>query len=567
MKKKIIVISALSLSTVLALGGLVAITTTKLGADLKAEPGELNDYMLQFNGENNVFEGDGTYQAALSDPTNKVSVTVSGYSQEANAWGKLANGGYLLLNDRVGGLMSVNYVVSGDLVLEYGYYEFDKPTYYRADLPSSLQNFNFPENRGYPDVFKLSNEGENPVTIWGFNVYYNCSQQDLHVHDSSTSEVERKMVDNVPVYYKACDICEEEEVIDLSAYSIKVDNVEYTPYTYMNYNGIGELDFDYVNYEKKNFVLTIDGDHHSTDLRVDTNTSSQSGIIIKSKNNASMHEFKFRGGYGTLIFEGEELSFPNGTLDSEAIYTTIRSPLTFTRNDHTGTAIYVNNGQLTLEGGSNINVTGYEYGVKFNQSATGTGGLSQSGGTLTIEDCIYGIAKGGNYVPELRLRSEVYLTNNKVGIYDCTTSIGRDENAGKVIIQVDPTKATNTGNYWNDRAVGILNTSSSRKLNLNKGKLFIYCNPSARNDNTTSAIGNTSGWKNGILTVSADFKYGFAQIRHGFDGNSTPVGDNDYSNTNTNTFYYYDVNDLASYCYLKPQGTEVASFNDFTNLF
>ena len=626
MKKKLLVI--LSVST-LSIAGIASIAYLSLNnSSFVKGDGLPNDYSLVLNGEKNVLDNtlsSGVFH--LSDERNTVDVSYSGYTHSVDtAWGSLANDGYFGLDDsRVGGLSNLSYHVSGDLKIEFGYFEHAKPTYYSAELPAELNSFNFPEDKGYPDTFKISNLSGSDVVIEDMTFFYSCSQVDQHVHVNSS--IVREIVDDAVKYYYVCDICgAKTEERDFSDYKVTIDGTVYTPYNYREYNTLGSLDFDYQNLKDastKRFILTINGDHSSENLVIDANHTRASQIYVESTSGAKIHDMTFNGGNGVLIFTGEQLTFVNGNLTTEAKYTTVKGPLSFEDTRQTKDAITVSNGQLTFE--NDVYITGYNVGVRLSRDVTGTRDLHQNSGTFTVENTKRAmVAKTGykenEYVGTFYLRSTslfnncdyaasfninveisgnatfrscdravdggTFLTtgtatfdNCKYGIMNTTANVfgsvnmtscfhgihysnlvvGDDTHEGKLLVSVD----SNDNSETEGEACGMY-IPNSNTINFYKGKAAFYSNDK---HNGTTAIKIVDGWRNGMLNVSSDFLYGFANITYGFNGNYQAVGDNDYSNTNADTFVYRNVGDLASYCVLKPQGSDAGSTDHFKELF
>ena len=153
-----------------------------------ARGNDAQDYSFVLNGNTNVLQNANTVgEFQLSDPNNNVEVTYAGYSHaDNNNWGTIANNGYFRISDdnRIGGLTNISYHINGELTLEFGYEEFGKPTYYSASLPAELNSFNFPENKGYPNTFKISNASGSDIVIQDMAFFYTCSQNDEHEHVS-----------------------------------------------------------------------------------------------------------------------------------------------------------------------------------------------------------------------------------------------------------------------------------------------------------------------------------------------------------------------------------------------
>ena len=566
MKKKLLVI--LSVST-LSIAGIASIAYLSLNnSSFVKGDGLPNDYSLVLNGEKNVLDNtlsSGVFH--LSDERNTVDVSYSGYTHSVDtAWGSLANDGYFGLDDsRVGGLSNLSYHVSGDLKIEFGYFEHAKPTYYSAELPAELNSFNFPEDKGYPDTFKISNLSGSDVVIEDMTFFYSCSQVDQHVHVNSS--IVREIVDDAVKYYYVCDICgAKTEERDFSDYKVTIDGTVYTPYNYREYNTLGSLDFDYQNLKDastKRFILTINGDHSSENLVIDANHTRASQIYVESTSGAKIHDMTFNGGNGVLIFTGEQLTFVNGNLTTEAKYTTVKGPLSFEDTRQTKDAITVSNGQLTFE--NDVYITGYNVGVRLSRDVTGTRDLHQNSGTFTVENTKRAmVAKTGykenEYVGTFYLRSTslfnncdyaasfninveisgnatfrscdravdggTFLTtgtatfdNCKYGIMNTTANVfgsvnmtscfhgihysnlvvGDDTHEGKLLVSVD----SNDNSETEGEACGMY-IPNSNTINFYKGKAAFYSNDK---NNGTTAIKIVDGWRNGMLNVSSDFLY------------------------------------------------------------
>ena len=640
MKKNLFALS-LSSITVIAFGCLFAFNANDIFSS-KGRAIENEGYQFVLNGTRNVLSNDAsTGVFELSNTDNKVAVSYSGYNHSSDSsWGTLADGGYFGLSSdaRVGGLTSITYHIdsSSELSLEFGYMESGKPTYYDATLPGNLNSLNFPEDKGYPDTFKISNASGAAVDIIEMTFYYSCSEHDDH-HHVDTGALEREINGGVVKYYDTCDICEQRFEKDLSNYKIKVgtssgDLVEYTPYNYSAYTGIGTLDFDYdgtIGSGAKRFVLTLDGDHTGSNVYVDANSGGDYGqLVVKTATGgATIHDFTFKSGFGTLIFIGDTLTLYQGCLDTEARYTTVIGSLKFDDGRKTKDAFKIAAGQLTLESTSNVVIDGYNVGIRLGIDAVGTRDFYQNGGTLTVkntdrvmvskttsssgeytgnfylngtsvfESCNYvasfsfnliiggdatfkqctrtidggTITVNGNALFDdcqfgvmnttLQVNGSVKMTSCYHGIHYSNVTVGDNTHAGNLLISVDPADGASSS----DKAVGIFIPKTNR-INFAKGQAAIY---STNKDTNTSAvkIAEEHGWDKDILTVASDFKYGFANIKFGFYGASKAVDNNTYSNTNADTFFYHNVNDLANYCVVKPVGTDTGTTAAFKEMF
>ena len=234
------------------------------------------DYSLRLNGTTNVLEGDNPSIVTLGGG-NARYIEHSGYSHTNNDnWGILANNGYFKVTDRIGGLTSVNYHISEDLVIKYGFSEYNKREYYELPLLKDLDSLSFPGGgQGYPDVFTIANQSGKNVTISDMTFFYTCDQNDLHGHDCE-NEVHMEVVNEQVNYYHNCKICNEKVSVDFSAYNITLGNSEsttkvYTPYNMSTYNGPGVLSFDYnASGDRKSFILTFNGDYTSQNLYIDS---------------------------------------------------------------------------------------------------------------------------------------------------------------------------------------------------------------------------------------------------------------------------------------------------------
>ncbi len=510
-----------------------------------------SDYHFELTANSNVLSPSSSYFAMQHGSLKNVSY--EGYTHESDdAWGVLSGGGFFSIDESVTGLTSIEYHISGDLTIEYGFGEYDKPTFYSAPLPSQLNSFSFPDGQGQPDRITIRNSSGNDVVITDMTFNYVCSGTDGHVH-----KYDNKICasDGGDVrYFDHCEICASEREIDLHAYQIYIgtnsgDKALFDPYNLNSYSGIGALSFNYAS--DMRFVLTLDGDHAGTNIYIDSNVadSSKSQIYVRSQNNAKIHDLTFKGGYGVLLFEGEKLTFANGGLYTEAYYTTVRSPLSFEDTRKTKNAIQVDSGQLTVESGADIDISGYKNGMYLKKVVDGVRDLHFSGGTIDIKECDTGIFS--DYGASLKIRSDLKISGCKTGIHNCTVRIGEDDGrTGLLLIDVD-----NTQSASDSRAIGIkFDDNTSYKLEFVRGKAAIY----SHNWDYTSAVQIANGWNNGILTVSSNFQYGFCNIGWGFDGNNAAVYNNDYSGTSASTFYYASLSDLAWSCGSKPQGTNLA---------
>ena len=506
------------------------------GGGIQFTNGDVGDHRISLNGTTNLLNnGSGNGTVYLSDPNNSRELTYSGYTHSSpSSWGTLSNNGYFQLNGRIGGLTNISYTIDGTLKLQYGYVESGKPTYYEAIIDNSHSSFNFPEDNGYPDTFKVINESGSDVNIADMTFFYTCSQEDEHAH---VHKIIRDTSDGVK-YYDSCDICDGRfGEVDFSAYSIKIgtssgDKVEYTPYNLDTYAGsgcAGTLEFDYqnlLNSGTKRFVLTLNGDNSGKTLYIDSNVenSGNAQIIIKSENNAKIGGIEFKGGYGVLVFMGETLTFPEATLDSEARYTTVKSPLVFSGpNNRSKDGIYVNNGTLVLE--SDVTISQCNHGIQFKQKATG-GDLEQNGGTLSISNCNWGISGvDASYYPTVNIKSNVKISGCRRGTQRCNIEVGDAEHAGKLMIDI-----SKDGSSGGDPSVGIY-LDSNNTLNFVNGAAAIYSSNTATDwtDCAWSETVSGGSYCSGIKFVLADandvskyswaetFKFGFGNLARGFD--------------------------------------------------
>ena len=568
MKNKLVGFSMISTLSIVASIATVFAVVDSSGL-LNAKAGIGDDYSLVLNGTTNILSPSKSYFVLAGG--NQIGVDYTGYTHSSNSdWGILSQDGYFTLTGgqltgRLGGLTNISYHVSGNLTIEYGYDAPDKPTYYSATIDGNYDSFSFPEDKGYPDRFKITNDGGSEVTITDMTFYYTCSRTDDHVHVSD-HVIERITENNVVRYVEHCDICTEEMVVDLSQYSIFLGTgytsegrVLFTPYNLDSYTGPGTLEFDYTNNYTKRFILTIDGDYSSSNLYIDTNVEAEghssafSSLYVRSELGAKIHDITAKGGNGIMIFDGSELTFVKGRLDSEMGYVTVRSPLTFSDDRHLKDAVIITNGQLTLESGANVTIRGYDRGMNFTLAydTTHSGGLEQTGGNLNISDCntgIYSDHSSRKHSPKLRFKSYAKISGSKVGIQDCDIQVGDNSNnqTGKLLIDVDNSKSTSSS----DRSYGI-KIVNDQNIVFSKGQAAIY----SHNWNYTAAIGVTGNFRDGMLYVEQGFQYGFCNINLGFECSYTEVAN--FSNTSESTFYYASCPDTAWGCDNKPSGTNL----------
>ncbi len=604
MNKKIITFSVLATSAMI----MTVVLGAKNNFGFLVFGQDVNDFSFALNGSTNVLDSNqssGVFR--LSDPLNTIDVTYAGYSHVSqNNWGTLTNNGYFQVanNSRVGGITNISYHADGELTLEFGYMECNKPTYYSAYLPSEKNSFSFPENKGYPDTFKISNTSGSDVTIQDMIFFYTCSQTDEHSHvvlddifrDTSGAEIK---------YYKQCDICGEQTEVRFDDYKVKIgtsssDLVEYTPYNYTSYanaSRAGTLDFDYnstLNSEKR-FVLTLNGDESSKNIYIDSNFTRASQIVIKSNAPSSINNITFKGGYGVLVFMGEQLSFADGaTLNTEAIYCSVKGPLVFTKTGaRSGEAIYLNNGCLVLE--NDVSISGYKRGIRVYQSVTGTKDIQQSSGTLTITNCDDGIrscsnsdsTQPGPYSPTLIVKGTVNMTNVKVGTHFCSVQVGDANNAGALMIDADKTDSSAS-----NPSACIWLMRSSATVNFVNGKAALYSSNTA----TDWTDANWGEWDSGspdtpngsytigikmTVTESSDtaklqwnssFKFGLGNLARGFDntGGSNVTSFFGPTGIRSCDFHTYHLCDSAWGLSSKPVGgnnTQHSSLSDFLSAF
>lgn len=554
----LIVVSSLVMGGAIVLGG--------SNAFFNADAILYKDYSLRLNGTTNVLEGDELSIVTLGGGNNR-TIAHLGYSHlDNNNWGVLADNGYFKVTNRIGGLTSINYHISEDLVIKYGFEEYDKPEYYELPLYKDLTSLSFPGgNEGYPDLFSIYNESGDNVTIKDMTFYYGCEQVDLHGHNFE-DEIERKIIDDEVIYYHNCKICNKDINIDLSNYKITLGNNEsntkvYTPYNLSEYNGAGTLSFDYQALgDRKSFILTFNDDYTLNDatknLYINSNHTKRSDLIIKMTSPSKIHDIIFKGGNGYLIFEGEKLSFIEGKLDTEAYYTTIRNELDFVDTRIVKDAIIASNGNIVLEGNADVDIIGYINGIYLKNNIT-NGNLSQNAGILNIDKCTTGIKS--DYHADIGIKGNINISGCKVGILDCTVKVGslNSNTPGALFIDVDQTKSTSS-----DRSIGI-SIDGQCSVNVNIGKLAIY----SHSWDYTTGIKCRGGYQDKMFSCSAtNAIFGFCDIGLGFAGD-TNIYTGNYPNLNSSNFYYYACNDLAYYCTNKPSGTKYNSRSDFNNKF
>ena len=564
MRRKLLSLSLIALTGVSLAVAVGAISGQKSLAMANTRA-DNNDWSITLDGSTNLLtDGAGSGVFNLHD-TNTVAVSYSGYTQSSNNWGVLAKDGYFQITGRIGGLTSLNYHISSELTILFGYQKYSEPDCYNAPLVADVNSFNFPDGLGYPDTFKILNESENDITIQDITIFYTCSQEDQHVHHSlGVKSNLTRTTDPTVKYWDVCEICGDSFEVYLDK-TITIDTSSenkytYNAYSYVDYNtndrGPGSLDIDYKGgySSAQRFVLTLSGDNGDKDLYINANHDGGSQIIIMAEEGAKIGNITFKGGYGVLVFMGETLTFADGaTLDSEAIYTTVKSPLVFNKTgEKTGNAIYVNNGSLVLE--NNVTISGYENGIKFNQSATGTKDLEQTGGTLNISNCTNGISGvGATYTPAVKILGTVNISGCKYGIRRASVMIGNNTTAGRLIISLD-----RAGSSQGDPTIGIY-LSSQATLDFVKGVAAIY----STSTDSGFAIGIKSpdgGFANNSLySCNQEFRLGFAKLSHGFSGeNEKNIGFEFKENTFTSTtLLKVDVQDLGGYLVTKPGHTTV----------
>lgn len=591
MNKKIPSLLAVGIIGVFVTGTIISTASQNEFASFNARA-DVNDWNITLNSTTNrLAEGSGNGVFHLHD-TNTVAVSYSGYTHAADNWGVLAKDGYFQITGRIGGLSSINYNIDNELKIYFGYQESSKPTYYNAPLPSDLNSFNFPDDKGYPDTFKIVNESDENVVIENIIINYTCSKEDQHVHHSlGEKSAITRTTDPTVKYWDVCDICDEQFEISLNK-AITIGTYTYNEYTYVDYNneqrGPGTLDIDYngVYDSAQRFVLTLSGDNSDKDLYIDANHDPASQIIVMAEDDAKIGNITFKGGYGVLVFMGSTLTFADGaTLDSEAMYTSVKSPLVFNKTDgKSGTAIYVNNGCLTLE--SDVSISGYESGIKFYQSATGTKDLNQSSGTLNINNCTYGISgEGASYTPKATILGTTNISGCKIGIKRTFVQVGDDTTAGKLMIDVDK-----TGSTGSDPSIGIdlasdMNRSSDLKFV--KGEAAIYSSNTATdwNDAAWGEWGSGSpDTPNGSYTIgirfysndptrmnwSSSFKFGLGNLARGFDNKCGSDVTSFFKNTgirDCSALHTYHLVDAAWGLSSKPNsGTNVVTHSTLEDL-
>lgn len=443
MNRKTILTLGISGAMLLSVGAAAA---TMFNINLNKMFSSLGDdeYSLVFSNTSNKLDSTRSESLVKLGQGNNRTITYSGYSLVNDKWGSLADGGYFTndgeVTNRIGGLYSVSYHIDGELILYYGYLEHGKPAYYNLTLDPSEDLVTFDSTLGYPDVFKVANEGESSVEILDMQFSYSCSQQDLHHHTGADTIVCHE-VNNELVYEHQCDICElYYDPVDVSMYKIRLGTgtdstgeVEYNPYSVRDYNTLGSLSFDANNNE---FVLEMSGDHSTQNLWVNANTEGSSTytprLVVRSSNNASIQNVTQRGGYGILIFEGE-LTFVNGKFETEADINTVRGNLNFNDTDKSDTAISLLNGQLYVENNARVTVDGYSLAIAMLGNAT-KGGIWFTNGALDIKNCTQGIvsnitrewssAEHGEYI---RLNCETSIVTNENSIRMTDGTIKSDE--------------------------------------------------------------------------------------------------------------------------------------------
>ncbi len=406
MNRKTILTLGVSGAMLLSVGAAAATMFNTNLAKMFSSLGD-DEYSLVFSNTSNKLDSTRSESLVKLGQGNNRTIAYSGYNLVNDKWGSLADGGYFTndgeVTNRIGGLYSVSYHIDGELKLYYGYLEHGKPTYYNLTLDPNEDLVTFDSNLGYPDVFKVANEGESSVEILDMQFSYSCSQQDLHHHTGAGTIVCHE-VNNQLVYEHHCDICDlYYDPVDVSMYKIRLGSgtsstgeVEYNPYTVRDYNTLGSLSF---NANTTEFTLALSGDHSSQDLWINANTEGASTyyprLVVSTSNSASIQNVTQRGGYGILIFDGDALTFNNGSLSTEAVYTTVRSNLTFAGNNNSNNAIDIENGQLVLERSTNVNISGYSNGIVLKKVYTNAG-INQTSGSLTISNCTKGIVSNIN---------------------------------------------------------------------------------------------------------------------------------------------------------------------------
>ena len=299
MNKKAPSLLAVGIIGVLATGIIISTANQNAFADFNVRA-DVNDWNIKLNSTTNrLAEGSGNGVFHLHD-TNTVAVSYSGYTHTADNWGVLAKDGYFQIAGRIGGLSSINYNIDNELKIYFGYQESSNPTYYNAPLPSDYNTFDFPDDKGYPDTFKIVNESNENVVIENIIINYTCSQEDQHVHHSlgEISNITRTINPTVK-YWDVCDICGEQFEISLDK-TITIGTYTYNAYSYVDYNneqrGPGTLDIDYngVYDSAQRFVLTLSGDNSNKELYINANHTPASQIIIKAEEGAKIGNITFK---------------------------------------------------------------------------------------------------------------------------------------------------------------------------------------------------------------------------------------------------------------------------------
>lgn len=159
------------------------------------------------------------------------------------------------------------------------------------------------------------------------------------------------------------------------------DVTGYLPSTVHTFNRDGlSLSFDPNDHNR--FVLKVTGDASKKDIYI--NSDVEAGIVntqiyLRGEgDSAKLKNATFKGGFGYLLTDGDDITFDNGKLSSEAKYTTIRNNLNFIGSTEAlmDKAIEITNGRLTQEGDSVITINNYVSGIVMNNLIT-EGGMEQ----------------------------------------------------------------------------------------------------------------------------------------------------------------------------------------------